>query len=291
MSDRDRVDQGDSAEDRLILDLMDELALASGAEIAERPDAAVCSTYIEALGLLPYGLDQLDAPERVRRQLLASVGPGGEDEISAFRGRSEAPPRPAHGRRLWQLPLAASLLMALFGYAAWQHRELSQQRDTIDSLAVSLEELDGGNAELASMREQLAASRERVMMATSRGAEICLLKPAGDRPLQPDAGGTLVVAAAKDRWYVRFHDLAPCTRGCAYQMWFITENGKVPGVKFELDSSRSDFQFTSTEMPRGMKAVSLTMENTGAMETSEGSHASESPTGQVLFADQAMVLL
>ena len=97
------------------------------------------------------------------------------------------------------------------------------------------------------------------------------------------SGGAMVIAAERDRWYIRIHGLEPCRGGCSYRVWFITEAGVVPSVQFDMDPARTEFEFTSTDVPQGLRAVSVTIE---AVE------GADEPTGQqVLIADQAMRLL
>ena len=75
----------------------------------------------------------------------------------------------------------------------------------------------------------------------------------------------------------------PLCQSDTYRVWFITESGVVPSVQFDMDPARADFEFTSTEVPQGLRAVSVTIEAV------EG--ADEPSDRQVLFADQAMRLL
>ena len=276
----------ESVEDRVILGLLEELAMEGRDAVDERSPDAERRAYLEVIGLIPYGLGDAPSTERVKEQLMSEVRASEVERaapVAAIAAQSELEGRPPARRPRWLLPLAASLLIALSAYSTWQHRELAGQRETIDSLAAELDDLESSGLNLAGMRDQLSMSRSRVVMATSRGAEICMLRPAGDDPPQPRAGGALVIAADRGRWYIRIHGLDPCPDGCSYRLWFITEGGVIPSVEFDMDPARADFEFSSTEVPQDLRAVSVTIE---AVE------GAEEPSGrQVLIADRAMRLL
>lgn len=266
MSDHDLEDAIVSEEDVKLLDLLDRLG--PEAEPADRG-------CVEALGALPYALDELTAGAEVKSRLMAGV----LDSVGA-RGR------PVRGDRRgrWYLPLAAGLTVALLGIAALQFRQLEGQQRTIDELSSRLQRVERSGTELAEVRRLLAEKSSQMRMMTARGAEFCLLKPVGERPRYPGASATMVISPDRTRWYLAAEGLAPCETGVCYRLWFITEAEPVHAASFDARGEESRIEISSggDGVPAGVRAISITRDS---------ELDRPSPPETVLLADQAMTLL
>lgn len=275
--------------DRLLLELLDGLQGSSGvdaaAEIEDRLRALVREN-LESLGALPYALDPIHPRDEIKERLMATARADADPSSEAGSLSFPRVPQPQRSvapspRRM--LPLAAALAVALVGLSAWQFHQLGDQRRQLGRLARDLESLNVSQTALATAHGELAESRTRLAMATTPGAEYCVLRPTGEAAVSTKARGTLVVAPDRGSWYLRIEGLEPCPDGGTYRLWFITEGGPVPGAAFDVEAAGEGIELSAEGVPSDLRAVSVTLEHEdGGVE----------PAGpRVLFADQAMRLL
>ncbi len=271
-------------EDRLVLDLVEELEPRTGAA-AEGSGERLRREYLETLGMLAYAAEPAVPSAGLKRRILASISPpapsatGGELPTASFRPPGAAAPARTPA---WALALAAALALALVGFSGWQFVQLVGQGKEIARLTADLEALAGERADLAQMRARLAESRARVAMLASPGAEYCLLKPAVGDEAAADAWGVFVVASDRGRWFLRVAGLAPCAQGRTYRLWLVTDEAVVHAATFDGHPDAASIELTDDEVPRDIRAVAITLES--------GEPAG--PTGpRVLYADRAMRLL
>ena len=238
---------------------------------------------VEALGLLPYALEETAPRPEVKAGLMARL------ESSAVPRSVEGAPSTAgrlvtlERRTRWFLPLAAMLAIALLGIAGLQFRRLEGQQQTIEKLTAQLERVESNGAELAEIRRVLAETDARLRMMTTRGAEFCVLKPVGDDPRFAAATATMVIGPGRDEWFLAAEGLMPCEGDDCYQLWFLTEGGSVAATAFGAGESDRRIEIGGREdVPSGVRAISITR---------EGSPDSQEPPVTVLLADQAMTLL
>jgi anti-sigma-K factor RskA len=243
---------------------------------------------IEVIGLLPYELAEQVPSAATRERLMAAVR--GEDS-EQVRVRAAAPPQGGQvvpmPQRTWQsrlLPLAAALIIALLGVSLWQQfAQLQEQQRTIDRLASQLSETNVQETQVAQYQEELEAMQEQLALVTSRGVEVCSLKPRYAAAAETNARGTLFVASDHQHWYLRIDDLEPCPLGRSYQLWFVTEDGTaVDGGVLQIEHG-VELEVTSDSMPQGTVEVSITLEPPG------GSPAPSGPL--VLHGNEVMRLL
>ncbi len=271
--------------------------------------------YLEILGLLGAAVEPIDPPPAIRERLLAEVR--AEDAATtaaattavattaavttaaAATAASAAPVAPvlampaatapaAAPIRRWALPLAASLALALAGISGYQAVQLAGQRTTIDELSQRLDEVEARASTVVGVQNQLAEMRQRMALITSRGVEICALRPMAVEagfagPNWTDSHGVLYVAPDHQHWYLTIEGLNPCKQGRSYQLWFVPADGEPvsagtfdvgPGVRVELSSDT---------MPHATRAVTITLEPAGG---------SREPTGPaVLHGDEVMAIL
>ncbi len=275
MSDDNLNDSAHSEEDNRLLELMDRL----GPE-TDPTDRA----YVEALGLLPYSLEELPPRPELKQRLMASLGSPETGDAGANLPSPTGRLVVLERRARWFLPLAATIAVALLGLAGLQFRQLQSQQRTIDELSSQLERVERNGVELAEIRRALDQRGDQLRMLTARGAEFCVLKPVGDQPRYPLATATMVIAPDRDRWYLAAEGLEPCTEETCYQLWFITDAESIPAASFGARATDERIELTGNRqsVPPGVRGVSITR--------SAGRESSEAPE-TVLFADQAMTLL
>lgn len=273
MSDDNLENEALSNEDHRLLELVDRL----GPEIGPAERA-----YVETLGLLPYGLDELPVRAEVKQRLMARVSESEAaavpEALSSASGRLVTLER----RTRWVLPIAAALAIALVGVTAFQFRQLESQQQTIDELSAQLEQVERNGSQIAEVRRLLTETGSHLRMMTTRGAEFCILKPVGESPRYPLATATMVIAPERDRWYLAAEGLEPCADDVCYQLWFITRAESIPAASFDArgGDDRIELSGGQVRVPTGVVGISITR----ASESSE-------PPETVLFADQAMTLL
>lgn len=89
---------------------------------------------------------------------------------------------------------------------------------------------------LSTSRGELNATKDS--LTAILGAERVLQKSVGDGA----KGGFLVFYDRDtDRWNVVVHDLPPAGAGEAYQLWFVTQAGLLPGPELRTDGARPTF--------------------------------------------------
>ena len=274
-------------EDRVATDLLDRIndLMASGSESADTQAAILERETIELLGLLPYELEEQVPSPSTKDGLLAAIrGEEGEPVPIAVSAPAEVAATPVRSWQTWALPLAASLIIAFLGVSVWrQFSELEEQRGTIDRLASQLSETNIQSTQLARYQEQLQSMQEQLALVTSKGVEVCALRPEYAGAKATNARGTLFVASDHQHWYLRIADLEPCPLGRSYQLWFVTEDGTaVDGGILQIEHG-VELEVTADTMPQGTVEVSVTLEPAGG---------SSEPSGPlVLHGDEVMRIL
>ena len=274
-------------EDRLAGDLLDRLnqSVPLPPDTTDDEGEALLRGYLEIVGLLPYELDPVEPSPAAREVLLASLG--GEDNGRYAKREQEvamsSPVRGTGGWSRWALPLAASFALALLGVSGWQRAHMERQQEEIAQLSGHLREVNLQSGELVRYQQDLEAAQAKLSVLAASGVEVCRLYPMEKRLAEAPPRATLFVAPDHQRWYLRIDGLEPSPEDQDYQLWFITDEGaKVsagtldprPGARTEL---------TSTTMPGGTIAVSITVEPLG------GSPEPSSPP--LLYGDEVMRIL
>lgn len=281
----------DERPEQVAVDLLDRLnsLMLPSPETRDFETESLQREAIELIGLLPYELEE-EAPSTAgRKRLLAAIeGKADEPQVTmptaALTEKGEVVQMPQRTWQSWVLPLAASLIIAFLGVSLWQQfSQLEEQQNTIDRLASQLSETNVQATQLAGYEEQLQAMQEQLALVTSKGVEVCTLKPEYIAAVETNARGTLFVASDHQRWYLRIDDLEPCPLGRSYQLWFVTEDGTaVDGGILQIQKG-IELEVTSDSMPEGTVEVNVTLEPAG------GSPAPSGPL--VLHGNEVMRIL
>jgi hypothetical protein len=186
------------------------------------------------------------------------------------------PPRPARRRSLWPLTVAAALMVALAGLSLWLYTGLVRQEAQIEALRREIEvfrsragEPGAAATEAALLRAQLAESREKLALVTSRAVEVSPLRPVGEPPVQPGASGILFVAADHQHWYLALEGLRPVPPGRVYKLWFVADAGTVDAGSFTARAGEP-VELSSENMPAGTRSAVITLEDDPATEIPAG---------------------
>lgn len=253
-------------------------------EAAEDP---LAREHLEVLGSLPYALEEIPPPARVKESLLRAISGSGSEPAPGEpdrAGTNVVPIAPSSRPRAtrWILPLAAGLAL-MVGLAARQQVRVGDQQATIERLAGRLSETNRATAQLADMQVELEEARSKLAMVTSQGVEVCALEPVGDGATHVNSRGALFVASDHQHWYLKIDGLEPCPMGRVYQLWFVGPDGRAFSAgTFEVESG-VHVELTSETMPEGTRAVKVTLEPRGG---------SEQPTGpEVLLGDEVTRVL
>jgi len=294
VSDEETLEMEMASEDRLILELVEELQVGSAPPEVDEvssadSDQGLRRAYSELLGLLPYELEPMAPAPEVREAILRAAGGGRATVSSMERVEALRPPKSPAGRasgearqQRWILPLAAGLAVALLGLSAWQFRLIQDQQQTIDRISAQLSGFGEAIPAAGSLRSEVAALESNLALVASPGVEVCTLWPSGEPALSPAARGVLYVAADHQRWYLSIEGLAPCPADHAYQVWFHAPGGPVSAGTLRTDG-RTRLEMSSHSMPEGTKGVSITLEPEAG---------SPRPAGpRVLFGDEVMRIL
>ena len=275
-------------DDQLAGDLLDRLnervLLPDSVTLDERGDP-LSRSYLEVIGLLPYGLEPVEPSPATKARLMASLS--GEGSIQQTTGQGNgvvsSPSPESGGWKRWALPLAAVLVLTLLGVSGWQRSRMAAQQEEIGQLSSRLREVSLQSAELATYQKELAEAQAKLSVLAASGVEVCSLQPLAERLADASPRATLFVAPDHQHWYLRIDGLEPSPEDRAYQLWFITDAGARvsagtfdprPGVRTEL---------TSETMPSGTVAVSVTLEPLGG---------SAEPSGPpLLYGDEVMRIL
>jgi len=179
--------------------------------------------------------------------------------------------RPARRSR-WALALAAMLVLAL-GLSGFLLYGLWQQGQKIDDLTrdrnAMIERLKSTGSNLDQVQKEMADLQERAALMSSPGVEISPLRPTGQVPLPDGTYGMLFVAADHQHWHLALHGLTPAGAGRQYQLWFVSPQGAESGGTFSANpGTRMDL--SSTHMPAGIQAITITLEPTTATAAPSG---------------------
>jgi len=276
-----------SLEDRLASDLLDRLnkSVLQAPVTADDASESLQRSYLEIVGLLPYELDPVEPSSATKEKLMASLK--GEGEGWEAKRQEEVAVHPSMkgtgGWKSWALPLAAGLVLALLGVSGWQRVHMERQQEEIAQISGHLREVNLQSGELARYQQELVEAQVKLSVLAASGVEVCSLHPMEERLADAPPTATLFVAPDHQHWYLRIDGLEPSPEDRAYQLWFITGEGAQvsagtfdprPGARTEL---------TSTTMPGGTVAVSITVEPLG------GSPEPSSPP--LLYGDEVMRIL
>lgn len=316
-----RADSRESKEEKTILAALAELFAPEPFEgprtVPPHSDGAPAETdevlrrlYTEVLGLLPYELDPIEPRPEVRAALMArlaelrersepgddaggAVVPFGDATVAPGTSATSAAAGPASPSfRKWRLAagLAAtvalvSLLGVLFLGLRLDRTEslLARAQVEREALLERLDELDEMRVSRAALERQLSRLGEAMTVATTRGVEVCALRPAGDEPLQPEAFAVLFMAPDRGEWYLNANGLERPTAGTVYKVWLNTASGVVDAGVLD-PQGRTDLHFGVERLGQEMMlSVAVTLE--------EDAHA-ETPRGpMVLYGDDKMQVL
>ena len=280
-------DEGEAALRRQDLEAIAALALALPAEPAP---AALRRRLLASLA----GDETQQVPPLTPPQALAAAVEPAAPRPSAAGGppREVRPARPTAGRA--GVPPAPALLAPrlgardrgeprgarLAGASALLWRDLAATRERLAEseraraeLAAEVAAAEARQASGVETAAELGALREQLAIVTASGTELCAMRPAGARPVAPEAKGLLWVAEDHQHWYLRADGLQPLGQGRVYQLWFLVGDRAVSAGAFELRGDEG--VLTSPTMPAGTSAAMVTVEAEGAVR--------ERPSGPVVL--------
>ena len=239
--------------------------------------------YTELIGLIPYELEPMAASPAAKQRLLQTIqGKRAAATIESEVAEVVEVPRSTWGSRAF--PLAATIAILLLGIVGWQSYEMTNQDRAIVDLTDHLSQVNiERTAEVAQFEKSMQQMQDQLALVTSKGVEVCTLKPQAAQAAESGARGTLYVASDHQHWYLRIEDLLPCPKGRAYQLWFMMPDGTaVDGGLLEVEHG-AKLEVTSDTMPAGAVAVNITLEPAGG---------SEAPSGpSILYGDEVMRIL
>lgn len=296
-----------SREDQAILDALEApdggLSARSGSarppEVAETEET-LARLYTEVMGLIPSELEPVTPRPEVKERLMAAIAGAPQAPAMAMppaparpavvpSAELQAPPaapvRPAPRARRWPLALAASLTLVLAGLLGMLLPELYGQRQEIEALR---QERDAVRARLGQTEQQMAQvraemdrMREGMALVTSPAVLAAPLRPPGSAAPQPNARGTMFVAADHQHWHLTAHGLEPSAPGQAYQLWFVAGARTVSGGTFTARPGEP-VTLSSESMPEGTTSAAITVED---------ADGSVQPTGPEILRAAAMYQL
>jgi len=205
---------------------------------------------VEVLGQLPETLDPVEPSPGVKAELMAQIA---APVVTPFPiSARSAPPR-------WLLPLAATVAVVAIGAAVWMAGTVREQQ-------AQLTELQGQIEGYAALETSLSAARENLSLVSSRGVEVCPLRPvSGTTGDERGPFGLLFVASDHQHWYVRVAGLE-AQPDRYYRVWFETEDGMVPAG----DLLGQELELGAPTMPEGTRAIHVSVETTPNAETPSG---------------------
>lgn len=262
-------------EDELIVRLLDWLGDSGSEDLPIEDDLG--REYVELLGLLPYGLEEVSASAGLEARIL--------DEIGAPQARVvpyeiSAPAAPSS--RSWLAPIAATIMIGMAAVTGWLVVQVQSQQTTIAQLSAELENARTETREAGSSRGMLTELKERLALVTTPGAEFCALRSPDNGPL-PAARGTVVMHPTTDDWFLRAEGLEPCAQGRRYMIWFVTADGEVPGAVFSVKAHGSPVEVIGSGKPAGVDGIRITLED---------HEAPAEPLGETyLYGDESMQVL
>jgi len=201
----------------------------------------------ELWGLMPCLMEPVAPSSRCKQKLMDRLEPASVGQI----------PRVEEVKRSrWLLPLAAGLTLLAVGFAASMVGTVREQRGQLAALRAKVEQLSGGPTATV-LAADLAAVRGNLGLASSRGVEICPLRPmtVGDDSPEESPYGLLFLAADHQHWYVRVGGLE-ARPDRYYRVWFETEDGLVPAGNLVGD----ELELSAPTMPEGTRAVHVSLE-------------------------------
>ncbi|HVR96229.1 MAG TPA: anti-sigma factor [Thermoanaerobaculia bacterium] len=283
-------------EDQAILDALEApdggLSVRSRTARDETEDT-LARLYTEVLGLIPCELEPVAPRPEVKQRLMAAIA--GAPQAQAAPASPErpavastptpapkpyAPPPPVRRARRWPLALAASLALVFAGLLGVlapvlfeQQREIAALRQERDVFRKGLDQAKQQEAQVSGDMDRM---RQGMKIVTSPALLAAPLRPSGASP-QPNARGTMFVAADHQHWYLTAHGLEPSSPGQSYQLWFVAGPQTVSGGTFTARPGEP-VTLSSESMPEGTTAAVVTVED---------ADGSAQPTGpEVLRAAQ-----
>jgi hypothetical protein len=307
-----RADSRDTREDQTILAALEELSARepfAGPRTLPRhgeddTDETLRRLYTEVLGLLPYELDPVEPRGEVREALMArlaelrekhadgaggAVVPFGDSDRAAAGGAPGAPASPSDRRWRFAAGLAAGIALVSLVGALFLGLRLGQAETRLaraeverEALLERLDDLDDAQVSRAALERQLSQLGEAMTVATTRGVEVCALRPAGDEPLQPESFAVLFMSP-DGHWYLNANGLDRPTAGAVYKVWLNTAAGVVDAGVLD-PQGRTDLHLGADALGQEMMlSVAVTME--------EDAHAAAPQGPMVLYGDDKMQVL
>lgn len=242
--------------------------------VAGRAEAEMIERlYTEVVGLMPYDLDPVEPRPEVKARLMETIGgeraaaPASPTPVTAHprfqEGHEPAgaarPTPPGWGWR--RLVAAAVVVLAAVGAFGWFYLQLAAQRSTVAHLEQELAATNQQLAELTESRTAVLAALRQMGQVPDR-LEFCPLRPRGERPLQPAAHGSLILAMEQGRWFLHARGLEPA-EDKSYTLWFLDEDDN-PVRRVDIaPGDRTRLSHEAEGIPRQMASVVLTLEPSG----------------------------
>lgn len=214
----------------------------------------------EVWGLLPCAVDPVAPSSQCKERLMSRL-----ESLEALQSEGASVPRLPRAEPVviagptaprWLLPLAAGLTLLAVGFAMAMAATVRDQREQLAALRAEVVQMRLAPAASAALAADLAAARENLGLVSSRGVEICALRPTEtERETGEQPYGLLFLAADHQHWYVKVGGLEPAA-GSYYQLWFETDGGLVAAGNLVGD----ELELSSPTMPVGTRAVHVSVE-------------------------------
>lgn len=253
-------------------------------------EASWARGYTELLGLIPAELDPVQPPPSAKKRLMAAVAESARDRSREGRTSKAHRPVPISGHprfargltppelaaraaanaaanaagnaasdnRFRSFLTAAVIALMMVGVSGWFYLQLARQQELVGQLREELQATNQRLEELDDGRRDLVSSLRAVGLMPQHPIDWCPLRPAGEKPVQPDAHGSLLLVMENDRWSVRIRNLAPTVGNQVYILWFLDEDS--PIKRINLGQGDRPVQIAATGIPRTMTAAAVTLE-------------------------------
>ncbi len=225
------------------------------------------------LDLLPYALPAERPSPMAKARLMAMVRRETAETAPPRLGPVAAPtPRPFS----WAYAAAASVAGALVGATLTGmvvgRRHGVETAELRERLARQEAQIDRQSEEMASLRRQIREATESIQLVSSPGVSVIDL--AGQPPLQ-DASARIFWDRRRAFWQVYAANLPPAGEGKTYQLWFITDKGKISAGTFDpADTGEAALRISVPPAAGVIAAAAVTDEPAGG---------SPQPTGTILL--------
>ncbi len=226
-------------------------------------DRRLAREYEELAGLIPYAIEPVAPRPEVKAALFARLGLEVPTPI-----QGTVAPRPirfpdvATGRRPERpvLLLAAALAvlaLGLAGFSAVLYQGQQEQARAIADLRLEVEESRARAESL--LAERSSATQLATLVNAPSPPRVCHLAPPAGARGQAVARGMVYFDPERQQYFLVARDLAPCSEGQAYKLWFLVDDRPVLGKSFHVKAG-TPVALGSDDLPAGATAMWITLQ-------------------------------